>query len=455
MRSASATEVPPNFITTVSTAASADAWAASVTALKDSFRPLPGPNYRRRRLVAALVLLVVAAGVVAAVRALTRDSGASGPLVASSTGPTGPIGTHSFLEKVLPSGSNQSNGPTVPRGVADLADRLPLERKVAQLFLVGFTGTDTGAPVFGDLGRLDLGGLVFHSGNYTGPQQLAQLTTFAAQVARQHKHVPPWLMTTQDGGEFSELSGLPPADPPSAISTVRRAASEAAQAARSLRALGINGVLGPDVDVDTDPGGPYTRVAFSNDPDQVALFAAATVRAYASENMLTTPKYFPGLGAANEPTDQGSATVGLSLDALAKRDLVPFKAALDAGSEGVMLGHGLYTTDGFATPASQSSNLATALLRGNLRFDGVAVTDDLESPAISDTQSVADAAVASIKAGADMVYVSGPRADQTAAYLAVLNAARRGDIPSSRLNAAITHILLAKKRLHLITQSGD
>jgi beta-N-acetylhexosaminidase len=257
-------------------------------------------------------------------------------------------------------------------------------------------------------------------------------------------------LTSQDGGEFSELGGLPPADPPSAISSVKQAAAEAAQAARSLRALGINGVLGPETDVDTDPGGPYTRVAFSNDPDQVALFAAAVVRAYARQRMLTTPKHFPGLGAADQPTDDGPATVGLSVDALAGRDLVPFKAALDAGSEGVMLGHGLYTTDGFATPASQSSTLAIGLLRSNLRFGGVAVTDDLEAAAIHDAQSVPDAAVASIKAGADMVYISGPASDQAAAYQAVLNAARRGDIPNSRLEAAVGHVLLAKKKLHVI-----
>jgi beta-N-acetylhexosaminidase len=204
------------------------------------------------------------------------------------------------------------------------------------------------------------------------------------------------------------------------------------------------------VDVDTDPGGPYTRVAFSNDPAEVAQFAAATVRAYTREKMFTAPKHFPGLGAAANPTDEGSAVVGLSLEALATRDLVPFKAALDAGSQGVLLGHGLYTSDSFATPASQSSSLINQLLRTNMGFDGVAVTDDLESPAISETQSVPQAAVASIKAGADMVYISGPRADQNAAYQAVLAAARRGDIPQSRLDGAVLHILLAKKRLDLI-----
>jgi beta-N-acetylhexosaminidase len=115
-----------------------------------------------------------------------------------------------------------------------------------------------------------------------------------------------------------------------------------------------------------------------------------------------------------------------------------------------MLGHGLYSTDEFVTPASESSAIATDLLRRNLRFTGIAVTDDLEAAAISSAQSVADAAVASFKAGADMAYISGPRKDQTAAYFAVLTAARRKEIPTARINEAVLRILLVKRRLGLI-----
>jgi beta-N-acetylhexosaminidase len=416
-------------------------------ALKDSFRALARPNYGRRRVVAAIVVLVAAAGAVAGVKSLSQDSHVKPPALAA-TGATGAASRSSFLRRVLPATTEQ--GPAVPRSVGDLAGRLPLERKVAQLFLVGFAGSGTNAPVFSELAQRDIGGIVFLAGNYKGPQQLAALTAAARQVARRHKRVPPWLFTIQDGGEFSELAGLPPGDAPSAISSVRRAAAEAGQAARSLHALGINGVLGPDVDVDTDPGGPYTRIAFSNDPMEVGQFAAATVRAYTRQRMFTAPKHFPGLGAADNPTSDGSATVGLPLDQLAARDLVPFKAALDAGSHGVLVGHGLYTSDSFATPASQSKALMQDLLRDNMRFGGVAVTDDLEARAIRGTQSVPSAAVASIQAGADMVYVSDP-ADQEAAYQAVLNAARRGEISPSRLDSAVLHILLAKKKLHLIS----
>jgi beta-N-acetylhexosaminidase len=416
-------------------------------AVKDSFRAL-----RRRPPIALLVFLLVAAGVAAVVLlAGGKDHKPTRRLPqASGSAVQGPVSRRSFLERVIPPPPETTSGPAVPRSLTDLAKRLPLERKVAQLFLFGFASTDTRDPVFRDLAKMDLGGVVFGADNYDSPQQLAGLTDFAAHVAKRHKHVPPWLLTTQDGGDFNELGGLPPADAPTDVRSVRDAAVEAAQAASTLRELGINGVLGPDVDVDTSAGGAYARLAFSDLPGQVARYAAATVKAYAREKMLTTPKHFPGLGAATQPTDDGPANVGFSPQQLARRDLVPFKAAFDAGAQGVLVGHGLYSTDEFVTPASQSRALMVDLLRRNLRFGGITVTDDLESPAVKGSQSLPDAAVASVIAGADMVYISGPHSDQTAAYLAVVSAARHREIPAARIQEAVLRVLQVKQRLGLI-----
>jgi len=419
-------------------------------ALKDSFRAL-----RRRSRILVLVLAVVAVVGAAAAVVLLRGGDGKKPVAvlppASGSASTGPVSRRSFLERVIPPPAERTpSGPRVARGVNDLARRLPLERKIAQLFIFGFDGKDSSAPIFGDLARLDIGGLAITSDNYSDPQQLLALTTAASDAAKQQGHVPPWLLTEQDGGDFNELSDLPPADPPSKIDSIRAAADDAAQTAAALRQAGINGVLGPDVDVDTGQGGAYSLLTYSDDPDEVARFAGVTVQVFAREKMFVAPKHFPGLGAASQPTDEGSANVGLSMEQLANRDLVPFKAAFDAGATGVVLGHGLYSPDEFVTPASQSSTLATGLLRDNLRFGGVAVTDDLNSPAITGTQTIPDAAVASIKAGADMVWISGPSSDQSAAYLAVLNAARRGEIPAARIQSALLRILQTKQELGLI-----
>jgi beta-N-acetylhexosaminidase len=162
--------------------------------------------------------------------------------------------------------------------------------------------------------------------------------------------------------------------------------------------------------------------------------------------------HFPGLGAADQSTEEGPATVGLGLEELRGRDLIPFEAAVDAGVPGVILGHALYPFSDFTVPASLSKQVATDLLRRDLRFKGVAITDDLADPAITTIYTVPDAAVRALRVGADMIYISGGPGDQQAAYVAVLRAVRRGRVPRSRLNEAVGRILLAKQDYDLIAE---
>jgi len=328
---------------------------------------------------------------------------------------------------------------------------LPLDRKVAQLFLVGFEGVDRTSPIFAELRARDFGGVAIESENYLDPQQLAGLAGGMATTARDAKHLPPLVMTAQEGGAFSEIADLPPAKAPGRIGTPRQAARSAARAGRSLRALGINGVLAPVIDVGTDGSSQAGVRIYSDDPDRVADYARATIESYRSARVLSAAKHFPGLGAATQPTEAGPATVGLSLQELVQRDLRPFAAAVDARAPAVVIGHGLYPADDYASPASLSPAISTGLLRRDLGFRGVAIADDLQSPAIAGvTSSVPNAAVDAVKAGSDMVFISGPRGDQESAYVTVLNAARSGEIPRRRIDEAVLRILVVKRDLRLI-----
>ena len=142
--------------------------------------------------------------------------------------------------------------------------------------------------------------------------------------------------------------------------------------------------------------------------------------------------------------------MGLGLDELRARDLIPFAAAIDAGVPGVVIGHALYPINDFTVPASLSKAIATDLLRRELHFKGVAITDDLADPAITAIHTVPDAAIRALGAGADMLYISGDASDQQAAYVSVLRAVQRGRIPRRRLDQAVGRILLAKQDYDLI-----
>jgi beta-N-acetylhexosaminidase len=410
---------------------------------------------RRRLLIAAIVALALAAGVSGVVVGAGHDGNESDTASNVPTpGRGAPQERVSFLARIVPPPAQRERrgaGAAVPRSVADLARRLPVERKVAQLFLFGFHGTDLTSEIFGRLRRRDLGGIFIAGPNYTDATQLGSLAGEAAVIASEERHVKPWVMTSQEGGELNSFPDLPPAALPADLPSAAEAGEIARESASTLHGLGINGVLGPVVDVGgAETGSALGARVYSDQADDVSAYAEATVGAYRGEHVFSAAKHFPGLGATDQSTEEGPATVGLGLDELRARDLIPFAAAIDAGVPGVVIGHALYAINDFTVPASLSRAVATDLLRREMHFKGVAITDDLADPAITTIHTVPDAAVRALRAGADMLYISGNAGDQESAYVAVLRAVQRGRIPRRRLNQAVGRILLAKQDYDLI-----
>jgi beta-N-acetylhexosaminidase len=279
---------------------------------------------------------------------------------------------------------------------------------------------------------------------------LQQQAAEAIVVARQARRVPPFVMAQQEGGEFNSFPDLPPTLAPADIGSAAQAAEEAAASAANLRQLNVIGVLGPVVDVGLSAEPALGARVYSDDPGDVARFASATVSEYRREGVLSSPAHFPGLGSGSAATEEAPSTVGLTVDELAERDLIPFRAAFRAGAPAVMLSSALYEPSDFTIPGVLDRAIVTELLRERMRFRGVAITDDLADPAITTFTSVPDAAVQAVRAGADMLFVSGPPGDQRAAYVALLRAVRRGRISPRRLDEAVLRILAAKRRYGLI-----
>jgi len=357
----------------------------------------------------------------------------------------------SFLARLIPPPADrEQRGPRAGRGIDGLAGRLPVERKVAQLFLLGFEGQDLTSPIFTRLRALDLGGVVVDARNYVSADQLASLAGEARVIAADEGHIRPWVMAPQEGGEFNAFPDLPPASAAADLTSNAAAFSEATQAAKALFGLGVDGVLAPIADVAPPEGIALGARAYSDDPREVAAYAAAVVEAYRQGGVLTAAGHFPGLGSGTEDTRRGVSQVGSTLDALRARDLAPFRAAIRAGVPAILMSHGLYATDDFVIPGSLSRALMADLLRDELDFEGIAITDDLADPSVTALSSTPDAAVRAIAAGADLVYISGPATEQAAAYAAVLRAVRSGAIPRQRLDEALLRNLAIKRDYGLI-----
>jgi beta-N-acetylhexosaminidase len=409
---------------------------------------LTDPRWRNPAL-AALALLALLAGALGMVLGARQDDGARPAADLPEPRRVKPEERVSFLARIIPPAPGPGSAASdVPAGVSARLQRLSLERKVAQLFLYGFTGQDPSAAGVRRPEQLDTGGIVVAGPNYAGADALRGLAAGLSRTGR--GRVPPFVMTIQEGGELSSFPDLPPAEAPADLPSPREAGRQTLQSARTLSGLNVTGVLGPSLDVGLESGSALGARVYSDDPEEVAAYAKATVRAHESARVFSAAKHFPGLGSADQSTQDGPATVGLDLPELRERDLIPFRTAIDSGVPGIVLSNALYPFSDFTVPASLSPRVGRDLLRDELGFDGVAITDDLSDPAITALTTVPAAAVEALRAGADMLFISGPEGDQRAAYAAVLSAVRAGRISRDRVDEAVERILMAKRRYRVL-----
>jgi beta-N-acetylhexosaminidase len=295
------------------------------------------------------------------------------------------------------------------RARADVA-RMPLERQVGQLLVVAFDGTRAPGYVLAALRERRVAGAILFGGNAPSAGSVRALTASLRQAARAGGGPPPIVCLDQEGGAIRTLRFAPSAVGQAVQPTPAAAGAAAGATAQALHRLGVNVVLGPVADVATDTAGSaMAGRAYPGDAAAVAAAVRAATRAYLRAHVLPVAKHFPGLGGATANTDDRPVRVTRTRAQLAA-DVRPFAAAFAAGAPLVMLGHARYPALDPTRIASQSRAIATDLLRGELRFGGVAMTDSLEAQAALDAThgDVGEAAARSLQAGADLMLMTGP-----------------------------------------------
>ena len=339
----------------------------------------------------------------------------------------------------------------VSQPVAGLVKDMTPEERVDQVLLVGFEGTDAAAPIVGELRTRQLGGLLITRRNWLDPEQGRVLLGILRAAGLDGGRISPLMVTAQEGGEYSSLAGLPPES--RQLDIGREADPAAAEAwaratAEALRTAGIDVNLAPIADVATIAS-PLAGRAFTDDVALAAELTAAAVHGCDQGGVACAPPHFPGQGAASQDTDEGPATVSLDAASLSARDLEVFRAAFSERAPAVVLSLAFFAAYDSVTPAALAPQVSTDLLRDELGFEGLAITDDLSAGAIQATQSAKDAAVSAIAAGADLVQISNP-ADREGVAQAILDAVEANEIDEERLDEAAGRVLELKRELHLL-----
>jgi beta-N-acetylhexosaminidase len=374
-------------------------------------------------------------------------SSASG---ASSTGP--------------PASSTTAAAPTTAGtspscSVARVVDGWPLSRRAA--LLVAAPVLDYSAESLRVAARYGVGGVLFLG---DAPPSSSLASEISAAEAVSATHFPFLVMADEEGGGVQRLAGpvesIPWARTMAQTMTPGQVQATAEQVGREMLQIGVDVDLAPVLDVDGGAGPSSTDAdgsrSYSAEPTVAAEYGVAFMRGLEEAGVTAVVKHFPGLGGSSGNTDVGTASTP-PYPVLENAGLVPFRAALAAGARAVMVSNA--TVPGLSSlPSSLSPAVVSGLLRGQLRFGGLVVTDSLSAGAISDAgYSVASAAVASIEAGTDMILFGSTLNSYQTALLSPTNLARSiaqvvssieaavqsGALAVSRLDQAVEHVLVA------------
>lgn len=314
---------------------------------------------------------------------------------------------------------------------------LPLSEQVGRMLLVGFEGLHAPDYILDWLAEGRIGGVILFARNVASPQQLAGLTR-ALQRAAKH---PILIAIDQEGGIVARLrdgfSESPGAMALGAANSETLAERVSAALGAELHALGINFNLAPVVDIGHDSSNPVISTrTLGAEAERVSRLAVAEVRGFQSAGVGACAKHFPGHG--NTPTDSHVSlpVVSGSLDFLWEYDLVPFRATVDAGVASVMISHVKFEALDPDYPSTLSPAIITGLLRDEIGFEGLIVTDCMEMQAITQNYGAGESAVLAALAGVDAMFFSHTRPNQEAAYEALLRAAESGRLPRVRIEAA-------------------
>ena len=325
-----------------------------------------------------------------------------------------------------------------------------VRRTVGRLAIVGFDGH----AVPDDLRRLaaafDLAGVIYFARNVVTPPQLAELSREVAGLARDW---PFWISVDQEGGRVARLRS-PFTEWPPAI-TLGRSGDDAlarrfADAlAHELLAVGITLDYAPVLDVHTNPANPVIGDrALSDRAEVAARLGRAVIAGLQGAGVAACGKHFPGHGDTSVDSHEALPIVEHDRRRLETVELVPFRAAIEAGVATIMTAHVLVPDVDPRHPASLSRTIVTDWLKGTLAFDGVTISDDLGMKAIAATKPLAEAAVEAIAAGCDAVLFCNHTVDeQVAACEALIRAVESGVIPMTRFDDAMRRQQRVKARI--------
>ena len=333
---------------------------------------------------------------------------------------------------------------------ASTLSKMSVRDMVGQMFVISVGGTEPDYYIEKMVRQRDIGGVILFGYNMKSEEQVKSLTGSLQDLSmKTEPAVPLFVAVDQEGGDISSAPWVAP-EPAAAEIGSRGDPDEARVVAtemgRQLLRAGINTDFAPVVD--TGFGAAIGNRSYGKDPELVARMGAAALDGFEEAGVISAAKHFPNHGPATSDSHVSLPVIRHDKETVESYDLPPFRAAIEAGVPMVMVGHLLYPAIDPEHPASLSKD-AISMLREDLGFEGVVVTDDLAMAGASGGGPPARAAVEAVRAGADLLIISSPPQQQADAYDAVVEAVESGEIPRAQVRKSVERVLRIKGKYHL------
>ena len=324
-----------------------------------------------------------------------------------------------------------------------------LRKQIGQLLIAGFNGHQISPELKSLQKDFGLGGVILFARNVADPEQVAELSF---EASRLNPDLPLWVSIDQEGGRVARLKApfteWPPMMTLGRSGDVRLAERFARALASELRAVGVTLDYAPVLDVHTNPRNPVIGDrALAENAQTVAELGSAIIRTLQSNGIAACGKHFPGHGDTSTDSHHELPLVEHPPERLRETEFVPFRAAIEAGVATIMTAHVFVPSLDEKLPATLSPRVVQKILREELKYDGVILSDDLEMKAIASHYEVPTAAVMAMQAGCDgMLVCSGDHHTQAAALEALIHAVEEERLPLRTIEAALKRHQRAKER---------
>ena len=336
--------------------------------------------------------------------------------------------------------------------IEEIIENMSLEEKVGQLFQIGFSGQEVTSEVKEMITEYNVGGIIYFSRNIESPAQVAQLSNNLQELAVENEGIPLMISADQEGGTVTRLNGGTHFPGNMALGATRdnNLAYKAGQAtAGELKNVGINMNLAPVLDVNNNPDNPVIGVrSFGEDPQLVAELGTSYIEGMQEKGVIACGKHFPGHGDTDTDSHLDLPVIDHDRERLNSVELLPFREAIAAGVDSIMTAHIYFPTiepkEGI--PATLSRNVLTGLLREELGFEGLIITDCMEMNAIANTFGTVEGSIMTLEAGSDTVLVSHDYEKQKKSIGAVVSAVREGRISEERIDQSVERVLKLKEK---------